>query len=499
LSLLLIEDNHADRRLVREMVADAGLTSVVITECERLAQAQHLLAEQSTDCVLLDLNLPDATGIEAVGRIRDSVPQVPMVVLSGLTDETTAITALSHGAQDYLLKGESDGRAILRAVRYAIERQRAEASRREAEDIARQLAAIVASSSDAIISTSLDGTIRSWNAGAESLYGYSADEAIDRPIATMVPIPGRAEFEAVLRQIAANTHVDQYETTQLHRDGASIIVSLSVSPILDDHGHVQAASMIARDVTAQRATEDALRESDRHRRAILAHMLQAEETERSRIATELHDDTVQVMTATLMTLDRLAMIVRKGDYGRIDDAVSLARATLEEATERARRLMFELRPAILHEHGLTEAIRVLAQQTARETAAEVTITGGLVRHDYTTEELVYRSAREAMANIRKHASPTRISVTLSELAETLAVEITDNGRGFDVETTRRRAESAFHLGIDSLVERVSAAGGSVLIDSAPSAGTRVQITVPISAAGSPTQPDAHGFAPTANH
>jgi signal transduction histidine kinase len=233
------------------------------------------------------------------------------------------------------------------------------------------------------------------------------------------------------------------------------------------------------DVTERVFAERALAESERRRREVLAGMLQAEEDERSRIATELHDDTVQVMTAALLGLDRLSMTARRRGDADLESAVGAARATLEEATDRTRRLMFELRPAILHEQGLSAAVRVLADQTAREAdaTAHVRCPGG--RYGRTTEELVYRTVQEALANVRKHARPRTVSVTLEEADGRLTGEIRDDGRGFDMAEVSRRQSAILHLGLDSLIERVRAAGGDAAIDSAPGAGTRVQFAVPL--------------------
>jgi PAS domain S-box-containing protein len=240
---------------------------------------------------------------------------------------------------------------------------------------AEELSAIVASSDDAILSKDLDGTIRSWNAAAERLYGYTAADAAGRHIGLIVPDELTSEVDSILAEIAAGRRVDHFETVRRRRDGSHVAVSLSISPVRDRRGRIIAASVIARDVSGRHALEAALVESERRRMAILASMLRAEEAERSRIATELHDDTVQVMTASLFALDRVALIARRSENQQIESAVTVTRATLEEATARARRLMFELRPAILHEHGLIAAVEVLADQTRRETGARTVVSG----------------------------------------------------------------------------------------------------------------------------
>ncbi|HEY2596790.1 MAG TPA: HAMP domain-containing sensor histidine kinase [Chloroflexota bacterium] len=132
---LLIEDNPGDARLIREMLRDAGgaANSIVVSVADRLSDGLQHLHEQGADLVLLDLSLPDSTGLATFDTLHAAAPTTPVVVLSGLADESVAVNAVHHGAQDYLVKGQVDGGAILRSMRYAIERQRLEAARAELE------------------------------------------------------------------------------------------------------------------------------------------------------------------------------------------------------------------------------------------------------------------------------------------------------------------------------------------------------------------------------
>ena len=279
---------------------------------------------------------------------------------------------------------------------------------------------------------------------------------------------------AIRGVFASGEPVVGMETTGV--DGGSYL--LTMFPVRGATDEVEQVGTMFLDVTARVSAERALADSELRRREILASMLQAEEVERSRIATELHDDTVQVMAAALLQLDRVALVAAKDGSDRLAAAVAMARATLEEATDRARRLMFELRPAVLHDHGLHEAVRVLAGQIARELGARAEVVGTRARYDLAVEELVYRSAQEALANVRKHAAANTITVTIAERAGMLESEIRDDGCGFDVFDVRSRPTAALHLGLDTMIERVRAAGGDVTIDSAPGAGTTVRFAVP---------------------
>jgi len=127
-SLLLIEDNVGDARLVREMLLDEMPDTTTVTHVQTMADAEAFLAEEHTDIVVLDLGLRDAEGLVAIRRAHAAAPGVPLVVLTGTDDLSLAAQALQAGAQDYLIKGEIEARALSRALRYAMERNILETS-----------------------------------------------------------------------------------------------------------------------------------------------------------------------------------------------------------------------------------------------------------------------------------------------------------------------------------------------------------------------------------
>lgn len=132
IQLLLVEDDAGDALLVQSLLADAA-PHVDVTRVETLREAEEMLSSNppTLDCVLLDLGLPDAMGLEGLERLRAAAPDAAIVVLTGHDDERRGVEALSRGAEDYLVKGLVDGPVLARAIRYAIERGRAERSQRE--------------------------------------------------------------------------------------------------------------------------------------------------------------------------------------------------------------------------------------------------------------------------------------------------------------------------------------------------------------------------------
>lgn len=123
LTVLLVEDNRADARLVTELLSSSPIGQVAhVTTATRLSEALARLDVNGIDVVLLDLTLPDSHGLETVIAMRNAAPHTPVVVLTG-QDDTLAPQALRAGAQDYLVKGRLDGAVLVRSVRYAVERQ----------------------------------------------------------------------------------------------------------------------------------------------------------------------------------------------------------------------------------------------------------------------------------------------------------------------------------------------------------------------------------------
>jgi signal transduction histidine kinase len=232
----------------------------------------------------------------------------------------------------------------------------------------------------------------------------------------------------------------------------------------------------------ERARHDAELDQARaqeRRRHTLEMMVAVAEEERNQIATDLHDDTIQVMTAALLTIDSARRGVATGDPVRVDRALGHARATLGEAIERTRRLMFGLRPPALTEQGLRAAVMELATETGAATGADVDVDVVDARFSEHVEGLAYRTVRELVVNARKHARARRIAIEIAAREQTLYCVVHDDGVGFDPTSVRERPDRHLHLGLDAVEERVVLAGGTLEIDSAPMRGARVRFAIPL--------------------
>jgi PAS domain S-box-containing protein len=142
--------------------------------------------------------------------------------------------------------------------------------RLRAEEATRRLAAIVETTDDAIISKNLDGVIQTWNRGAANIFGYTAEEVVGKPVTVLMPPERHDEEPGILARLRRGERIDHYQTVRRRKDGSLIDISLTVSPIRDNAGHIVAASKIARDITEQKRAQEALRDSERRLQDLLA-------------------------------------------------------------------------------------------------------------------------------------------------------------------------------------------------------------------------------------
>ena len=266
--ILLVEDNPADSRLVDVQLSEAASSAdFEVTYAERLDEALEHLNETEFDVILLDLSLPDSSGLETVSRMRTAASRAPLVVLSGQEDEEVALEALHMGAQDYLIKGQGDGNLIARSIRYAIERQRTEEDLRSSEERFRLLVEGV--EDYAIFMLDPDGRVASWNEAAARMKGYEAEEIIGENFSVFYADGRRrsGDLDTVgsrpaeqLRVAAAEGRYEE-EGLMVRKDGSRFWADVTITALRDEAGNLRGFSNVTRDITGRKEAEGALRRS----------------------------------------------------------------------------------------------------------------------------------------------------------------------------------------------------------------------------------------------
>jgi serine phosphatase RsbU (regulator of sigma subunit)/DNA-binding NarL/FixJ family response regulator len=229
LRLLLVEDDPSDAELIQESLADAPGPRFKTTRVARLSDAVLHLRTSGADVVLVDLNLPDSRGLESATRLLEEAPGVALVVMTGFEDETVAIQAVQHGAQDFLLKGRIDGEVLARALRYAVERRtmlsRLERAAAEARANESNLRNVISRSVEGIVVLDADGRVRFANPAAGRLFSRDVTDLQDA-FPWHEAVPG-APDEVTVARPDGSTLPAEMRTTELEWEQApALLVSL---------------------------------------------------------------------------------------------------------------------------------------------------------------------------------------------------------------------------------------------------------------------------------
>ena len=271
-----------------------------------------------------------------------------------------------------------------------------------------------------------------------------------------------------------------------HRDGSWKTVVGVATNLLHDPA-VGGIVLNYRDVTEERVVARDLRAAELRRQAVLEDAVRVQADERSRIAKELHDDTIHVMTAALLELDRVERHIQCGNIVDARASIADARQALSGAADRARRMTFELRSQVLDEAGLSAAVRDLADVFAAEMGAEIDVYTRLGRYSPDIETLVYRTIREALIDIRKHARATRVTIRVCVREGAIDGEVTEDG-GHSLPADPRPSPDV-QMDEDSTRERLRLVGGTLDVTSAGDKGTCTHFRIPLSADPEPANAD----------
>jgi PAS domain S-box-containing protein len=380
--------------------------------------------------------------------------------------------------------------------------------RTQAEEVRGRLAAIVESSADAIVSKDLNGIVRSWNAGAEQLFGYTAPEAIGQPISMLIPPDHADEEPSILERIRRGERVEHYETIRRRKDGSLVDVSLTVSPIFDEQGQVLGASKIARDITERKRAEQERRDLEEKERALaIVAALRETEAELARVARAL---TVgELATSIAHEVNQpLAAIVTNAEAGL--RWLKGGTPEVQEAQESLELIVRDANRASAVIRRIREFLKKDGQLSAVDISDVVQEAVALVRDDLLKKRIALRvelsdglpllrgnriQLQQVILNLIMNASEA-IAVA-DELCEVIViaqrsgfdqvlVAVRDCGAGVDPQNVTRMFDAFFTtkptgMGLGLSISRsiIEAHGGHIWAEPNDGPGLTVQFTLPV--------------------
>jgi len=449
-----------------ELRALHGLTS----------QGQQRLALLMTALVLGTLLAAWIGGWRASQRLARSVrslsdpPGTPQPTAQ--IDEIRDARRLIDDAYAQRDRVEAERRDSERHYRERLESGAADLRAREA-----QLSAILESASDAIVVADEHKNNVMANTAVQRDFGRARETIVGTPLEHLFPQRLRqAQCRAIQEAVASGSSGRHMELTGLRADGSEFPIEAALSALPREDKPL--VTMVLRDVSEARRLQDELRASQAELRNLMSAQHRVEDSERRRIARELHDELQQALVAVKMLVGSMEQELA-ADPQRLAALVGRIDALVGTAVSSTRRIVNDLRPLMLEELGLVPALEALCQQFQERTGIEVRCAvqdpaGFWPEVSEQIEICLYRVAQESLTNVAKHSGATRVTVTLAAGPDgRLSMRIGDNGRG--LHRGGRRSPLAF--GLKGMTERVRALGGTLRVESGPEGGALVLVEI----------------------
>jgi len=254
--ILLVEDSLSDARLFQELLVDAK-TPFSIDHVRRLSEAVQRLEQGGVDVVMSDLTLPDSQGLETFQKLHATAPQVPLIVLSGLDDETLAVETVQQGAQDYLVKGRADTHLLVRSIRYALKRVAAE---RELAEERNLLRSVINNLLDSIYVKDVRGVYRLDNlAHMRSIGVEHPEDVVGKTVFDFFPYDAAVRFQADDQSVVrTGKAIVNRQEPFLHPSGQKHWLSTTKVPLRNNEGQLIGIVGIGRDITERKRAEEQL-------------------------------------------------------------------------------------------------------------------------------------------------------------------------------------------------------------------------------------------------
>ena len=480
LRLLLVEDSPDDAALVRQALHLAGLT-LVLRQVASAAAMAAALAEERWDLVVSDYNLPGFSGTDALRLLREHSPDTPFIVVSGYIGEEAAAALMKAGADDYVMKDN------LARLAPAVERSLKEAQTRAQGKLA-QLALRESETRFKAIASNIPGTVLQLLLDANGTWSFSyvsegclalcgvtaAPLQHDPSVFFDLIVPEDSATFAQSMQVSARDLTDWNWEGRIHVSGSDEVkwVNLRSSPRRLDGGGVLWEGILS-NITQNKLAEFEIRRSREDLSQLSAHVESIKEHERARIAREIHDDLGGTLTAIKIMLMRLGNGLAP-DAREALHRVHSTEALVDSALETTRRISTELRPGIL-DLGIVAAMEWQATEFEKhmEMPCRLTCAHEEIALDGETSIALFRIFQETLTNIAKHAGASRVEVELEADADSVTLQVHDNGRGIVAGDLAK--PQAF--GILGMQERALNLGGSAEVRRTRG-GTAVSLRLP---------------------
>jgi two-component system sensor histidine kinase UhpB len=469
--LLVVEDSDGDYELLIEYIKRSRLPVRQILRAQNMSEATGLASGNDFDVVLLDLSLPDSTGIDSVITMDRLLPKTPIVVLSGISAIEIAIESISLGAQDYLVKGEFDEKLLAKCLQYSIERKKTLEKLQESNE---RYELVNKATNDTIWDWNFQTQTGQWGEGLTEQFGYSSKGLaydLDWLLKSIHPDDVQRITKSISVRLEHHTEKWTEEYRLLAADGTYRDVFSRGYILYDVNGHPYRLYGATMDITEKKRLEKELSSKRLEEQKLITDItIRAQEKERNELGKELHDNINQILATAKMYLG-----LKRSNSSEPDELIERSYESVNFAIEEIRKLSKSLVAPSLQKMDIGKAIEELVGNVNLTQVLQIEFINGieqLPHLDKNRELMIYRVVQEQVNNILKHANAKKAVIILKPAAGNLCLSIADDGIGFDTE------KAMAGIGLSNISSRVEFYTGNLNIISSPGKGCMLEITIP---------------------
>ena len=498
IKVLLIEDNPGDARLIRELLSDANMASFQVEVAKKLSDGLEALSARRFDVILLDLSLPDSSGLNTLVKVHSQAQKVAIIVLTGLSDEALAVEAVRKGAQDYLVKGQIDENLLSRAILYAIERKQVEEALKESEEKYRT---ILENIEDAYYEVDIAGNFTFFNDSLCKISGYTKDELIGMNNRQYMDQENAKKVYRAFNKVYNTGKPEKgFDYKFIRKDGNKGHANASISLMKDAEGQRIGFRGIIWDITERKQTEE-------EKKKLQAQLQQAQKMEAigtlaGGIAHDFNNILSLIIGYTELALDDVPEeSPARDNINEAYKAGKRARDLVKQILTFSRQSESERKPVKIH-LIVTETLKLIRSSlpTTIEIRESITTTGMALADPMQIEQVIMNLAANAYHAMREKGGLLEVSLADMEFdadfsyrqldvhpGPYLRLTVRDTGHGiekrninriFEPYYTTKEKSGGTGMGLAIVHGIVKGHGGVITVESEPGNGTKFHVFLP---------------------
>jgi signal transduction histidine kinase len=488
LQVVIIEDQEAHFELMKRAVSREYPSATILHFVEASACLERL-DDLSPDVIIADYLTPGMTGIEFLEVLQRESRNIPVIMITGQGSENIAVQAMKLGASDYLVKSADFFKLLPGTVEKVVRERKLRDSLQES---ARLNDLLLNSLPHPAMLIRRDRTVAAANRIAQEM-GARINDLCWRSFSGGEHIPEK--HKRSLLENADGVPPADIQCTFCRADEAFASGQPVLASDTEGFGRLwdrwwvpidnDTLLVYAIDITAHKQAEEQIHMLSRQ-------LIKAQEKERQRLSSDLHDSIGQELSSLKIGLDTLLDHHLDAPPPMVD-RISWLSEMLQATIESLRNLAYDLRPAVLDQLGLVQTLQDYCDDySTRHGMQTEFFTGGMddLDLDFDTSIALYRLVQESLNNVRKHAEASRVVIRLVASFPSIILRIEDNGKGFDVFDRMSTARDEHCLGLLGMQERVALLAGTMKIESHPGQGTRIRIEIPFKGKSNGTKEDS---------